>query len=60
VIFREDVGWMSVEDAVAEDEGISRYAEPEAEGMMDVCKTDWTISISVRLFNVIKGRENAS
>lgn len=38
MIFREEVGGMSVEDAVAEDDGISRYAEPEAEGMMDVCK----------------------
>jgi hypothetical protein len=49
VIFREDVGGMSVEEAVAEDEGISRYAEPEAEGIMDVCKTNWNISISIRM-----------
>lgn len=40
---------MSVEEAVAEDEGISRYAEPEAEGIMDVCKTNWNISISIRM-----------
>ena len=39
VILREDVGGTSVEDEDAEEEGISRYAEPEAEGIMEVCKT---------------------
>ena len=39
VILRDDVGGMSVEDETAVEEGISRYAEPEAEGIMDVCKT---------------------
>ncbi len=35
----EDVGGMSVDDEVAEEEGISRYAEPEADGIIEVCKT---------------------
>lgn len=39
VILREDVGGMSVDDEAAAEAGISRYAEPEAEGMMEVCKT---------------------
>lgn len=39
VILREDVGGISVEDEDGEVEGISRYAEPEAEGIMEVCRT---------------------
>ena len=36
---REDVGAMSVEDEDEEVDGISRYADPEAEGIIEVCKT---------------------
>lgn len=54
VIFREDVGGISVEDSVAEDEGISRYAEPEAEGMMDVCKTNWAVSILMPMLRKVE------
>lgn len=39
VILRADVGGISDEDEAVEEEGISRYAEPEAEGIMEVCKT---------------------
>lgn len=39
VILSEDAGLMSVEDDIEEEEGISRYAEPEAEGTMAVCKS---------------------
>jgi len=36
---RDDVGGISVDVDAAGDEGISRYADPEAEGMIEVCKT---------------------
>lgn len=36
VILRVDVGETRVELVSEEDEGISRYAEPEAEGIMEV------------------------
>jgi hypothetical protein len=39
VILRAEVGAISVEDEAGEEDGISRYAEPEAEGMMEVCRT---------------------
>lgn len=39
VILRDDLGAISVEDEDGETEGISRYAEPEAEGIMEVCRT---------------------
>lgn len=39
VILRDDVGEMRVEVVDAEEDGISRYAEPDAEGIMDVCRT---------------------
>lgn len=39
VILRAEVGGMSVEDEAGEEEGISRYAEPEAEGIIEVCRT---------------------
>ena len=48
VILREDVGGMSVEDDAADDDGISRYAEPEAEGMMEVCRTKNAVSFLYR------------
>lgn len=38
-ILSEDAGLMSVEDGTEEEEGISRYAEPEAEGMIAVCRS---------------------
>ena len=36
VILRDEVGGMRVDLIAGEEEGISRYAEPDAEGMMDV------------------------
>jgi len=39
VILREDVGLISVEEETGVEEGISRYAEPEADGIIEVCKT---------------------
>jgi hypothetical protein len=39
VILRDDVGDMRVEEVGVEEDGISRYAEPEAEGIMDVWRT---------------------
>ena len=39
VILREDVGVISVEEEIGVEEGISRYAEPEADGIMEVCRT---------------------
>jgi hypothetical protein len=39
VILSVDVGDTSVEFGVAEEDGISRYADPEADGIIDVCKT---------------------
>lgn len=38
-ILSEDAGLMSVGDGTEEDEGISRYAEPEADGTMAVCRS---------------------
>lgn len=38
-ILSEDAGLMSVEETTEEEEGFSRYAEPEAEGTMPVCKS---------------------
>lgn len=38
-IFNEDAGLMSVEEEIEEEEGISRYAEPEAEGTIAVCRS---------------------
>jgi hypothetical protein len=39
VILSVDVGETRVEAGVAEEEGISRYADPEADGIMDVWRT---------------------
>lgn len=39
VILREEVGAISVEDEDEGADGISRYAEPDAEGIMEVCRT---------------------
>jgi hypothetical protein len=44
VILRDEVGGMRLDLVAAEEEGISRYAEPEAEGMMDVWRTVVLIS----------------
>jgi hypothetical protein len=38
-ILSEDAGFMRVEEGTEEEEGISRYAEPEAEGTMAVCRS---------------------
>jgi len=39
VILRDEVGGMRVDLIAGEEQGISRYAEPDAEGMMDVWRT---------------------
>lgn len=39
VILREEEGAIRVVGVVVEVLGISRYAEPEAEGIMEVCRT---------------------
>jgi hypothetical protein len=39
VILSDEVGAMRVDCAGAEDNGISRYADPEAEGIMEVWRT---------------------
>jgi hypothetical protein len=39
VILSEDVGETRVEVGVAVEEGISRYADPEADGIIEVWRT---------------------
>jgi hypothetical protein len=49
VILRDEVGGMRVDSVAGEEEGISRYAEPDAEGMMDVCRTIVIISSGMQI-----------
>lgn len=46
VIFKEDVGGMrDVCGDVDSEPGISKYAEPDAEGIMEVCMTEKMLMI---------------
>jgi hypothetical protein len=39
VILRDEVGGMSDFEFLGDAEGISKYAEPDAEGIIEVCRT---------------------
>lgn len=50
VILREEVGGMRDFDAMCEAKGISRYAEPDAEGIIEVCKTFKVLAVVLSYF----------
>ena len=63
-ILRELVGGISVEFEGEEVEGISRYAEPEAEGTMPVWRTAVGVSLSFEQGSrvqckTLRGRESS-
>lgn len=54
-ILSEDAGLMSVEEGIEDEEGISRYAEPEAEGTMAVCRSGAMLASLRREFPRVAG-----